>query len=238
MSIEIDWLSLTPSIAESLTERLNRLLSNLSRPDFIGPITIQSIEFGDIAPEVEIMDIRDVSRGFRIADNESHISSSAECSSPRTGKAEEEGQSQPSLQMHLRLSYDGNLRIRFSTALVLNHPAQEFMSLPLRASVVGMRFDAEIILAIEGDRSKCHLSLLEPPLPDLPLYDDPADIPIKRSSIADRILPHLFVETEVGNPDRHVLRNVGKVERFLTETTRNLICEEFLYPTFQTFEWG
>ncbi|KNZ43657.1 mitochondrial distribution and morphology protein 12 [Puccinia sorghi] len=237
MSIEIDWLSLTPSIAESLTERLNRILSNLSRPDFIGPITIQSIEFGDIAPDVEIMDIRDVSRGFRIADNESHLSSSPECSSTRTAKAED-GHSQPSLQMHLRLSYDGNLRIRFSTALVLNHPAAEFMSLPLRAAVVGMGFDAEIILAIEGDRSKFHLSILEPPLPELPLYEDSAENSIKRTSIGARILPHLFVETEVGNADRHVLRNVGKVERFLTETTRNLICEEFLYPTFQTFEWG
>ncbi|OAV99086.1 hypothetical protein PTTG_02383 [Puccinia triticina 1-1 BBBD Race 1] len=237
MSIEIDWLSLTPSIAEKLTERLNGLLANLATPEFLGPIRIQSIDFGDIAPEVEIIDIRDVSRGFRIADGESHLSGSPECSSAPTIKPDDDGHSQPSLQIHLRLSYDGNLRLRFSTALVLNHPAAEFMSLPLRATLVGVGFDAEIILAIEGDRSKFHLSILEPPHSDLPLYDDSAENGVKRNSIGARILPHLFVETEVGNADRHVLRNVGKVERFLTETARTLICEEFLYPTFQTFEW-
>ncbi|PLW24176.1 hypothetical protein PCASD_09687 [Puccinia coronata f. sp. avenae] len=244
MSIEIDWLSLTPSIAESLTDKLNGLLANLSRPDFMGPITIQGIEFGDVAPEVEIMDIRDVSRGFRMADNDCHLSSSPACSSsaPTVRQEEEDGHSQPSLQIHLRLTYDGNMRIKFSTALVLNHPAAEFMSLPLRATVVGMGFDAEVILAIEGDRSKLHLSILEPPQPDsLPLYEDTSDnawLAKRNHSIGARILPHLFVETEVGNADRHVLRNVGKVERFLTETTRSLICEELLYPTFQTFEWG
>lgn len=240
MSIEIDWLSLTPSIAEKLTERLNGLLANLSTPDFLGPLRIQSIDFGDVAPEVEIVDIRDVSRGFRIADGESHPSSSPECSSGPTIKPDDDGHSQPSLQIHLRLTYDGNLRLRFSTALVLNHPAAEFMSLPLRATVVGVGFDAEIILAIEGDRSKFHLSLLEPPHSELPLYEEySVENGLKRnSSIGARILPHLFVETEVGNADRHVLRNVGKVERFLTETTRSLICEEFLYPTFQTFEWN
>ncbi|KAA1081179.1 Mitochondrial distribution and morphology protein 12 [Puccinia graminis f. sp. tritici] len=239
MSIEIDWLSLTPSIVEKLTERLNGLLANLSAPDFLGPLRIQSIDFGDIAPEVEIVDIRDASRGFRIADGESHPSSSPECSSAPTIKPDEDGHSQLSLQIHLRLTYDGNLRLRFSTALVLNHPAAEFMSLPLRATVVGVGFDAEIILAIPGDRSKFHLSLLEPPHSELPLYEDSVENGGKRnSSIGARILPHLFVETEVGNADRHVLRNVGKVERFLTETTWTLICEEVLYPTFQTFEWN
>ncbi|KAH9456197.1 hypothetical protein MJO28_006222 [Puccinia striiformis f. sp. tritici] len=242
MSIEIDWLSLTPTIAEKLTERLNGLLANLKRPDFLGPIKIQSIDFGDIAPEVEIIDIRDVSRGFRLADhNETHRTTGpVGCSTGSTSKPEEDGHSQPSLQIHLRLTYDGNLRLRFSTALVLNHPSAEFMSLPLKATVIGLGFDAEIILAIEGDRSKFHVTILEPPLSDLPVYDDNLDQninPSKKPSIGARILPHLLVETEVGNVDRHVLRNVGKVERFLTETTRTLICEEFLYPTFQTFEW-
>ncbi|POW16180.1 hypothetical protein PSHT_06811 [Puccinia striiformis] len=177
MSIEIDWLSLTPTIAEKLTERLNGLLANLKRPDFLGPIKIQSIDFGDIAPEVEIIDIRDVSRGFRLADhNETHRTTGpVGCSTGSTSKPEEDGHSQPSLQIHLRLTYDGNLRLRFSTALVLNHPSAEFMSLPLKATVVGIGFDAEIILAIEGDRSKFHVTILEPPLSDLPVYDDNLD---------------------------------------------------------------
>lgn len=262
MSIEIDWLSLTPSIAEKLTDRLNGLLKNSNRPEFIGPITIQSISFGDIPPEVEIIDIRDVSRGFRIASDSTNPQLESSSSSPPSSSPSPEcgttstpidqkkleyqsGHSKPSLQIHIRLSYNGNLRIRFSTSLVLNYPSLDFMSLPFRATVVGIGFDAEIILAIEGDRSKLHLSLLEPPQPsDLSLHEDhhhynhPDNNLFRRNTaIGTRILPHLVVESEVGNSDRHVLRNVGKVERFLTETVRNLICEELLYPTFQTFEW-
>ncbi|KAA1075147.1 Mitochondrial distribution and morphology protein 12 [Puccinia graminis f. sp. tritici] len=97
LSIGIDWLPLTPSTAEKLTEWLNGLVANLSPPDFLCPLRIQAIGIGDVAPEVEIVDIRDVSRSFRIADGESHPSSSPECSSAPTIKPDEDGFSQPSL---------------------------------------------------------------------------------------------------------------------------------------------
>ncbi|MBW0477506.1 hypothetical protein O181_017221 [Austropuccinia psidii MF-1] len=236
MSIEIDWLSLTPQIAEKLTDKLNGILQNLTTPDFLGPINIQSISFGDISPEVEIIDIRDVSRGFRITDTQHDPNPSNFSTNPTTKK--EGSQFQPSLQIHVRLSYGGNMRIQFSTALILNYPSPDFMRLPLKATIVGISLDAEVILAIEGDRSKFHLSLLEPQPSEELVYEDGTNDGIKNLSRESRILPQMFIETEVGNSDRHVIRNVGKVERFLTETIRKLIADELLYPTFQTFEWS
>jgi distribution and morphology protein 12 len=49
-----------------------------------------------------------------------------------------------------------------------------------------------------------------------------------------RILPHLHIESEIGHADAHVLRNVGKVERFIVDVVRKTLVDELVFPNFHT----
>lgn len=47
-----------------------------------------------------------------------------------------------------------------------------------------------------------------------------------------RLLQDAIVETEVGQADRHVLRNVGKVEKFVVDLVRSTLQSELVFPFF------
>ncbi|KAF5388913.1 hypothetical protein D9757_005096 [Collybiopsis confluens] len=64
MSIELDWALLNPALSDTLVSLLNNTLLNTTRPSFIGPVQVTSIEFGERAPEVELVDMRDIYRDF------------------------------------------------------------------------------------------------------------------------------------------------------------------------------
>lgn len=305
MSFELDWQSLSPILAKTFTTHLNRILTSVPTPSFLDPIVIQAIDFGDTAPDIQLIDIRDISRAFSEADtcaqprpqapvlpipdsplhSTGWVPNNAHPSSPRprtelarsfadgagrmpdpapttyesnlshtesalpdwsndaperqhgpTSDAPEpktSSSSQPSLELHLKVTYSGNMRIDLSTALVLNHPSPLFMSLPIKMRVVGFVFAAELVVALEADRSRCHVTVFEPqPSPEEEAgesFDTPDLTP------GARILPEMLIQTEVGNADKHVLRNVGKVERFLLETLRKIICDELLFPVRECF---
>ena len=64
MSIDLDWDHLTSELASSLVEILNRQLSSVPRPSFIGPVEVLSFEFGNVPPDVEVIAIRDIHPDF------------------------------------------------------------------------------------------------------------------------------------------------------------------------------
>ncbi|KIK62899.1 hypothetical protein GYMLUDRAFT_41760 [Collybiopsis luxurians FD-317 M1] len=70
MSIELDWTLLNPALSDTLVSLLNNTLSNTTRPSFIGPVEVVSIEFGERAPEVELVGMRDIYRDFLDDDGE------------------------------------------------------------------------------------------------------------------------------------------------------------------------
>jgi mitochondrial distribution and morphology protein 12 len=51
----------------------------------------------------------------------------------------------------------------------------------------------------------------------------------------EHMLLDIHLESEIGERGKGVLKNVGKVERFLLEQGRRIISEEFLFPSFYTF---
>ena len=63
-TIDLDWSSLTPDLAERLVGLLNSALSNVTRPSFIGPISVSSFDFGTAAPDIELVDVRDIYPDF------------------------------------------------------------------------------------------------------------------------------------------------------------------------------
>jgi distribution and morphology protein 12 len=54
------------------------------------------------------------------------------------------------------------------------------------------------------------------------------------TDIGHKILPNLHIETEIGHADVHVLRNVGKVERFIADVVRKMVVEELVWPNYYT----
>ena len=52
----------------------------------------------------------------------------------------------------------------------------------------------------------------------------------KRFSIGQRLLPNIYIEGEIGQVDKHVLKNVTRVERFIQDVTRESIVEELVFP--------
>ena len=70
MSVDLDWDNLTSELANSLVEIINRQLSSATRPSFIGPVEVVSFEFGNVPPDVEVIDIRNIHPDFLEDDDE------------------------------------------------------------------------------------------------------------------------------------------------------------------------
>jgi distribution and morphology protein 12 len=49
-----------------------------------------------------------------------------------------------------------------------------------------------------------------------------------------RLLPEMRIDSEIGHSDAHVLRNVGKIERFIADVVRKTLVDELVFPNFHT----
>ncbi|KAK7693915.1 hypothetical protein QCA50_003489 [Cerrena zonata] len=175
-------------------------------------------------------------------------------------------QTHPNLQVHLHISWHSNLRLTFTTSLLINYPSPMFMSLPIKLSVTGLLFDGEVVVGYEGERRRIHLCIVD----DLDLYcplgtdrpkrerdrdtpsssgTPPDDDDITPDSIhtmhtrtrqnkplpvGQRLLPSIDIESEIGQADKHVLKNVTRVERFIQDVIRKTVEEELVFPNFHT----
>ena len=84
MSIDLDWLKLDASLSTFVVTALNKQLSSITRPSFIGPIEVTSLDFGTNAPDVELVDMRDIYRDF--LDDEDEDNDDGESESGGSGR--------------------------------------------------------------------------------------------------------------------------------------------------------
>jgi len=378
MSIDLEWSSLDASLSHKLVEILNRQLEQTSRPSFIGPVEVSSLEFGSTAPDVELVDLRDIYRDFLEDDEETsdqepfkvtegaedddgfewvsrraarrdeglafqqsphlrygrggpmdmfastpslnshmepynpthslvdyrplHMSwphmpmyanSSLQVpmsapvnhrsfdmadssnlpihnsneditqdSAQQDSSLEQEPpnpppNNRPNLQLHFHINWNSDLRITLTTSLLINYPSPMFMSLPIKLSVTGLIFTGEVAVAYEGERGRVHLCILDDldpygPAGDRPKRDTsntPPDLGLDDDSptmtrhskplpIGKRLLPSIFIESEIGQADKHALKNVTRVERFIQDVIRKTIEEELVFPNFHTLIMG
>lgn len=390
MSIDLEWNRLDSSLAATLVDLINRQLASTSRPSFIGPIEVTSFDFGSSAPDVELVDMRDIYRDFLEADeddddegeggaaraaaaaelsdddfewvsrkavrgkgiedgpayhhlpphmrygmgpgmggmdmlhstpflrsprdiwsptltsladlrpsypspslylsamsaisaappasiaakrdfsrledtstrSQTDASDSPSPSPPREERPKPPPPQHPNLQLHLHITWHSNLRITLTTSLLINYPSPMFMSLPIKLSVTGLLFNGEVVVAYEGERKRVHLCIvdeLDPYGPlggERPKRDTPSSggtpteadeealgsaggaRPGKPLPIGQRLLPTIYIESEIGQADKHVLKNVTRVERFIQDVVRKTVEEELVFPNFQTFVLG
>jgi len=371
MSIDLDWLKLDASLADHVVDLLNRQLDSVERPSFIGPVQVVALDFGSNAPDVELIDLRDIYRDFLEDEDEderhpvkvteggdddddyewvsrragvrqdltpiggsrqhySHVRSHSGdrispsmdpwtsglsrppsfstygmqsfsnetpfCPSPspatpfvmvpspyhteRTPQIELESSLDeaiappaltteplnnpyPNVQLHLHINWRSNIRISIQTSLLINYPSPMFMCLPIRLSITGLVFNGELAVAYEGRRKRVHLCVLD----DLDPYGPAGSRRMSNSSsnshtlclglgplghtptthtrpakpglpIGQRLLPSILIESEIGQADKHVLKNVTRVEKFIQDVIRKTVEEELVFPSFHTLVMG
>ncbi|KAL1714390.1 hypothetical protein EV715DRAFT_276647 [Schizophyllum commune] len=277
MSIDLDWEKLNRGLAQHLVDVLNRQLASTETPSFIGPVQVCSLDFGSAAPDVELVDLRDIYRDFLEDDEDTPDdkdvkvtetdpiddedgyewvsrqppicrSSSTESLDTRPDTSSPESPqpaAQPNLQLHLYVTWNSDLRITLTTSLLINYPSPSFMSLPIKLSVTGLVFNGEVAVAYEGERRRIHLCILDDldpygpatakrrdPTPPELLMDESEPI------TPSRLLPSIVIESEIGQTDKHVLRNVTRVEKFIQDMIRKTVEEELVFPNFHTLVMG
>ncbi|KAI8848302.1 hypothetical protein BC829DRAFT_394158 [Chytridium lagenaria] len=115
------------------------------------------------------------------------------------------------IQMEILVDYRGNMRISVSTELIVNQPTPAFMVLPLTLTLTGFAFKAIAMICYLGDKINF-------------CFKEPID--------GDGLFKEISIDSEVGDRDRQVLKNVNKIEKFIVEQLREVVSRHLMYPNY------
>jgi distribution and morphology protein 12 len=138
---------------------------------------------------------------------------------------------QNDIQLFLEIAYNGDLQLGITATLLLNYPSPSFVSLPIKVMITGLEVRALAVLAYVSNR--IHFSFIC----DIDGEGDDAVTLLRQEKID--IIRNIKIESEIGaqHANGPVLRNVGKVERFLLERIRTMARDELAWPGWITFEF-
>jgi distribution and morphology protein 12 len=140
------------------------------------------------------------------------------------------------IQIVAHVEYAGDLKLSLTAEILLDYPMPSFVGIPLQLKITGLKFDGIAVLAYLKKRA--HVCFLSPE--DAEAFVDQPD-PVNEDGIQTLkfggLLEEIKVESEIGEKDngKQVLKNVGKVEKFILEQVRRIFEDEFVYPSFWTF---
>ncbi|KAL4956767.1 hypothetical protein BDW69DRAFT_157742 [Aspergillus filifer] len=153
-------------------------------------------------------------------------------------------------QILCHAKYAGNIRLSLTAEILLDYPMPSFVGLPLKLNVTGMTFDGVAVIA--HIRKRIHFCFLSPEDAEA-LVGSNSDPNQQESSTGPSgttanignsnpnkglgLLQEVRVESEIGRKEdgKQVLKNVGKVERFILAQVRRIFEEELVFPSFYTF---
>ncbi|EAW07352.1 ERMES complex subunit MDM12 [Aspergillus clavatus NRRL 1] len=153
-------------------------------------------------------------------------------------------------QVLCHAKYAGDVRLSLTAEILLDYPMPSFVGLPLKLNVTGITFDGVAVVAYI--RKRVHFCFLSAEDADALIgseqqqesggddhrprsgADSSAHTSQKRQG---GLLQEIRVESEIGRKEngKQVLKNVGKVERFVLAQVRRIFEEELVYPSFWTF---
>lgn len=149
-------------------------------------------------------------------------------------------------QIVLHISYDGTVRLSITAEILLDYPMPSFVGIPLKLNITGLSFDGVALIAYL--RKRAHFCFLGPEdartlvgiAGGQDAYSDAASAEerdrLDKSHLGG-LLREIQVESEIGRQEggKQVLKNVGKVEKFVLEQVRRIFEDEFVWPSFWTF---
>lgn len=159
------------------------------------------------------------------------------------------------LQAVLEIEYKGDMSIGLAVKLLVNYPSPRFILLPIQLRLSELFIHCLAVVAYRSGSVRasilCDLKDIESDY--FTLLNRPHGIQseLRRGTniggnIIDyvsstnreriEIIQKVKIDTEVGELEQNVLRNVGKVEKFLVEQFRRMIREELAWPSWLSFE--
>ena len=144
-------------------------------------------------------------------------------------------------QVLCHAKYAGDIRLSLTAEILLDYQMPSFVGLPLKLIVTGLTFDGVAVLAYI--RKRVHFSFLSPEDADALIGSEQQgdDDGRPRSGGEQKrhggLLQEIRVESEIGRKEdgKQVLKNVGKVERFVLAQVRRIFEEELVFPSHWTF---
>ncbi|KAL4975675.1 mitochondrial distribution and morphology protein 12 [Aspergillus desertorum] len=153
-------------------------------------------------------------------------------------------------QILCHVKYAGDIRLSLTAEILLDYPMPSFVGLPLKLNVTGITFDGVAVIAYI--RKRVHFCFLSPEDAEALVgsgsnsNQQATTSPSTGSSGGGNpsahqkglgLLQEIRVESEIGRIEdgKQVLKNVGKVERFVLAQVRRIFEEELVYPSFYTF---
>ena len=162
---------------------------------------------------------------------------------PRTEQARHE-RSPEDMQVVFHATYYGDVRLSMTAEVVLDFPMPSFVGIPLKLNITGITFNGVGIIAYIKKRA--HLCFLSPEDAEALVGSEGAAMsPDEATGPGSPDQPHrvgglleeIKIESEMGETEegKQVLKNVGKIEKFILEQVQRIFDEEFVYPSFWTF---
>ena len=148
------------------------------------------------------------------------------------------------LQVVFHVTYHGDVRLSMTAEVVLDYPMPSFVGIPLKLNITGLTFNGVGVLAYISGRA--HLCFLSPEDAEALVGSEGAPVSpdehttsgsSTQPSKVGGLLEEIKIESEMGETEegKQVLKNVGKIEKFILEQVQRIFEEEFVYPSFWTF---
>ena len=148
------------------------------------------------------------------------------------------------LQTTLHISYSGTVALSLTAEILLDYPMPSFVGIPLQLRITGLSFDGVAVLAYlrhpgavgDAERRKVHFCFLGREDAKATVGDE-GGVGDGGEEGPGGLLREIRVESEIGRQEggKQVLKNVGKVEKFVLEQVRRIFEDEFVWPSFWTF---
>lgn len=140
------------------------------------------------------------------------------------------------IQTVFRVRYSGDIKLSLTAEIFLDYPMPSFVRIPMKLNVTGLSFDGVAVLAYI--RRKAHFCFLSPEDAYTAIGpSEPEENDLGTNMKLGGLIHEIRVESEIGQTEngKQVLKNVGKVEKFVLEQVRRIFEDEFVYPSFWTF---
>lgn len=210
------WEVLTKDDAAAAEAWLNSAFKNVELPDYVGPISVSNLSFGDEAPLVQLL----------------NISALSDKTAARLSLEDDwAGACDGDIEMAVRLQYSGNASFRVHSEMVINFPVPDFGRLPITLAVTDCLFTGTARLI--KSRNTAYLT-----------FDDES-AEEEAGSGAGREgggggggarrpplgpLKSVRIESEIGDANQGTLRNAGLVEEFIVEQLQEIVRKKLVFP--------
>jgi distribution and morphology protein 12 len=131
--------------------------------------------------------------------------------------------------------YSGDVKLSLTAEILLDYPMPSFVGIPVKLNITGLSFDGVAVLAYI--RKRAHFCFLSPEDAYAAIGAEGTEESHSSGMKMGGLLHEIKVESEIGQREngKQVLKNVGKVEKFVLEQVRRIFEDEFVYPSFWTF---